>query len=193
MGRVIFQTSMSLDGFMTASEQTAEEPLGKDGERLHEWGFSSDPQDREYAERVMGHGGAVIVGRVTYDHSLPWWGADGPSGAARVPVFIVTHDVPAESPAGSVYHFATDGIESALRQAQDAADGEDVVIVGGAIMGREYIAAGLVDDIQMHIVPVLFGSGTRMFEDMGVGHVWLEPVEVVDRPLATHVRYRVVK
>ena len=69
----------------------------------------------------------------------------------------------------------------------------DVVIVGGAIMGREYIAAGLVDEIQMHIVPVLFGIGTRMFEDMGVGHVWLEPVEVVHRPLATHVRYRVVK
>jgi len=67
------------------------------------------------------------------------------------------------------------------------------VIVGGAIMGREYIAAGLVDEIQMHIVPVLFGSGTRMFEDMGVGHLWLEPVEVVDRPLATHIRYRVVK
>ena len=65
--------------------------------------------------------------------------------------------------------------------------------MGGAVMGREYIAAGLVDEIQLHIVPVLFGSGTRMFEDMGVGHLQLEPVEVVDRPLATHIRYRVVK
>ena len=193
MGRLIFQTSMSLDGFMTASEQTAEEPLGKGGEQLHEWGFNDDPADREYAERVMSHGGAVIVGRVTYNHSLPWWGADGPSGAARVPVFIVTHDVPAETPADNVYTFVTDGIESALQQANDAAGGEDVVIVGGAIMGREYIAAGLVDEIQLHIVPVLFGSGTRMFEDMGIGHLQLEPVEVVDRPLATHIRYRVVK
>ena len=192
MGRVIFQTSVSLDGFMTASEQTAEEPLGKGGEQLHEWGFSSDPRDREYAEHVMGHGGATIAGRVTYRDSLPWWGADGPSGSERIPVFVVTHEAPAESPANGVYTFVTDGIESALRQAREAAGDQDVVSVGGAALGRSYIAAGLVDEIQMHIVPVLFGTGTRMFEDMGVGHLQLEPVEVVDRPLATHIRYRVV-
>ncbi len=119
MGRVIFQTSMSLDGFMTASEQTPKEPLGKGGEQLHEWGFSSGPRDREYAEHAMGHGGATIVGRVTYDHSLPWCGADGPSGAERIPVFIVTHEAPAESPENGVYHFVTDGIESAVQQAKD--------------------------------------------------------------------------
>ena len=191
MGRVIFQTSMSLDGFMTASEQTPEEPLGKGGEQLHEWGFSSDPLDRQYAERGMGHGGATIVGRVTYEHSLPWWGADGPSGAERVPVFIVTHEAPAESPDNGVYHFVTDGIESAVQQAKDTAGDQDVVIVGGAHLGRELIAAGLVDEIQIHLVPVLFGSGTRMFEDMGIGHLQLEPIEVVDRPLATHIRYRI--
>ena len=191
-GRVIFQTSMSLDGFMTASEQTAEEPLGTGGEQLHEWGFSSDPPDREYAERTMRHGGAALAGRVTYEHSLPWWGSDGPSGSERIPVFVVTHEVPAESPADGVYTFVTDGIESALRQAQEAAGEQDVVIIGGATLGRAYIAAGLVDEILMHIVPVLFGTGTRMFEDMGVGHLQLEPIEVVDRPLATHIRYRLV-
>jgi dihydrofolate reductase len=193
MGRVIFQTSMSLDGFMTGADQTAEEPLGKDGERLHEWAFSSDANDREYAERAMSHGGATIAGRVTYDHSLPWWEADGPSGSERVPTFIVTHEAPAESPENGVYTFVTDGIESALKQAQEAAVGQDVVIVGGAKLGREFIAAGLVDEIQIHLIPVLFGSGTRMFEDMDIDHVWLELIDVVDRPLATHIRYRVIR
>jgi dihydrofolate reductase len=91
MGRLIFQTSMTLDGFMTGANQTAEEPLGTEGEHLHDWGFTSDPQDRAYAESVLSNGGAVIAGRVTYDHSLPFWGADGPSGASRLPVFVVTH------------------------------------------------------------------------------------------------------
>ncbi|MGH2541032.1 MAG: dihydrofolate reductase family protein [Actinomycetota bacterium] len=193
MGRLIFQTSMTLDGFMTGADQTAKEPLGTDGERLHEWGFSSDPQDRAYAEPLLSSGAAMIVGRVTYDHSLPFWGADGPSGAARLPVFVVTHEAPAESPENGVYTFVTDGIESALNQAQDAAGDEDVVIVGGAKIGRAYIAARLVDELQIHVVPVLFGSGTRMFEDMDIDHRWLEPIRVVDRPLATHIHYRVVR
>lgn len=191
MGRVIFQTSMSLDGFMTASEQTAEQPLGRGGEQLHEWGFSSDPRDQAYLERAPDHGGATIAGRVTYEHSLPWWGADGPSGAARVPVFVVTHEAPAESPENGVYTFVTDGIESALRQGQEAAGDRHVMIVGGASLGRAYIAAGLVDEIQIHIVPVMLGTGTRMFEDMRHGHLQLEPIEVVDTPHATHIRYRI--
>jgi dihydrofolate reductase len=193
MGRVIFQTSMSLDGFMTAADQTAEEPLGRGGEQLHAWGFSADPRDRAYLERTPDHGGAVIAGRVTYEHSLPWWGADGPSGPARVPVFVVTHDAPAGSPDRGVYTFVTEGIESALRQAQEAAGERHVMIVGGASLGRAYIAAGLVDEIQIHIVPVLFGSGTRMFEDLRHGHMQLEPIEVVATPSATHIRYRVVR
>ncbi len=193
MGRLIFQTSMTLDGFMTGANQTAEEPLGTDGERLHGWGFSSDEQDRAYAESVLRDGAAIIVGRVTYDHSLPFWGADGPSGTARLPVFVVTHEAPAESPENGVYTFVTDGIESALQQARDAAGDEPVVIVGGAKIGRAYIAAGLVDELQIHVVPVLFGSGTRMFEDMEIDHRWLEPIRVVDRPLATHIHYRVVR
>ncbi len=133
MGRVIFQTSMSLDGFMTASEQTPEEPLCKGGEQLHEWGFSSDPLDREYAEHAMGQGGATIAGRVTYEHSLPSWGADGPSGSDRVPVFVVTHEAPAESPTNGVYHFVTDGIESTVERANEAAGERHVKIVGGAL------------------------------------------------------------
>jgi dihydrofolate reductase len=107
-------------------------------------------------------------------------------------VFVVTHEAPADPPANGVYTFVTGGLESTLRQAQEAAGDEDVVIIGGAAIGRAFIAAGLVDEIVLHIAPVLFGSGTRMFEDMGVGHLQLEPAEVVGRPLATHIRYRIV-
>lgn len=192
MGRVIFQTSMSVDGFMTASEQTAEEPLGRGGLQLHEWGFSEDPRDQAYLEHAPDHGGAVIAGRVTYEHSLPWWGADGPSGPARVPVFVVTEEAPSSSPAEGVYTFVTDGIGSALAQAQATAGDDHVMIVGGAALGRSYIAAGLVDELQLHIVPVLFGTGTRMFEDLPHGHLQLEAIEVVDTPHATHIRYRIL-
>ena len=189
MERVIFQTSMSLDGFMTASEQTAEEPLGAGGEQLHDWAFD-DPENEAYLARVLDHGGAVISGRVTYEHSLPWWGADGPSGAARIPVFVVTNRPPTAPPEGGVYTFVTEGIDVALDLAGEVAGEEDVVIVGGASIGRAYIAAGLVDELQIHLVPVLFGSGTRMFEDMGIGHLQLEPIEVVATSRATHLHYR---
>lgn len=193
MGRTVFDISMSLDGFITASNQTPEEPMGDGGEHLHDWAFGSDETNRRFFERAGEALGAVICGRRTYDHSLPWWGADGPTGLARRPVFVVTHDVPAENPAGGVYRFVTDGIESALQQARGAAADKDVSVMGGADLGRQYIAAGLVDEISIHLVPVLFGAGTRMFEDLRKGHVRLEPVDALATPSATHLRYRVVK
>ena len=192
MGKVSFDTSMSLDGFMTAANVRAEEPLGDGGERLHEWAMGGDDsRNREYLEAAIGALGAVICGRTTYDASVPWWGADGPSGPARRPVFVVTHEAPAESPAGGVYTFATGGIESALEQAQAAAGDKDVTVMGGASLGRQFIAAGLVDEIQIHLVPVLFGAGTRMFEHLGGEHIHLEPAEVIETPAAVHLRYRV--
>jgi dihydrofolate reductase len=191
MGKVVFDTSMSLDGFMTAANQTAEEPLGEGGERLHEWAFHES--GRDYLQGLVGGAGAVICGRTTYEHSLPWWGTDGPTGAARLPLFVVTHEAPATSPEGGVYTFVTDGIESALEQAQAVAGDKTVSVMGGATIGQQFIAAGLVDEIQIHLVPVLFGGGTRMFENLGEGHLQLDPLEVIDTPLATHVRYRVVR
>jgi dihydrofolate reductase len=101
-------------------------------------------------------------------------------------------DVPGERPPGTVYEYVTDGIESALKQAQVAAGDKDVSIMGGADLGRQYVAAGLVDEISIHPVPVLFGTGTRMFEDLQKGHVRLEPVDVLSTPSATHLRYRIV-
>jgi dihydrofolate reductase len=192
MSTVVFDISMSLDGFVTAANRTKEEPLGPGGQVLDAWARDEDDANRKYLEGAIAGLGAVITGRDTYDTSLPWWGPNGPSGSARRPVFVVTHNAPVDSPDGGVYTFVTDGIESALRQAKAAADGKYVTVMGGASTGRQYIAAGLVDEISIHLVPVLLGSGTRMFEHLDIGHVPLEPVEVIDSSLAVHLRLRVV-
>jgi dihydrofolate reductase len=195
MSKVVFDTSMSLDGFMTAASQTPEEPLGKDGLQLHAWAFgdNADAVGRKIIEEGIASIGAVIAGRKTYDTSLPGWGADGPTGPARRPVFVVTHNVPAESPEGGVYTFMTDGIEDALAHARAVAGEKDISVMGGASIGQHYLAAGLVDEISIHLAPVLFGSGTRMFEHLADEHTQLELVDTVATPVATHLRYRIVK
>jgi dihydrofolate reductase len=193
MGRVVFDISMSLDGFITASGRRPEEPMGDGGLKLVEWAFGGDERNREFFERSISELGAVICGRKTYDSSVPWWGADGPSGSARRPSFVVTHEAPKESPEGGIYTFVTDGIESALEQAKAAADGKIVTVMGGASIGRQYIAAGLVDEISIHLVPVLFGGGTRMFENLGGEHIRLEAAGAIETPQATHLRFRLAK
>src|SRR5215212_11288242 len=121
-------------------------------------------------------------------------GADGPAGPARVPVFVVTHAEPEDAPEGGVYTFVTDGIESALEDAKAVAGDKDVAVMGGAEIGQQYIRAGLIDEISIHLVPVLFGGGTRMFEHLGSEHIRLEPMEVIEAgTAATHLRFRVVK
>jgi len=192
MGKVILDTSMSLDGFMTASNRRPEEPMGDGGQRLHEWAFGEGERDRKLLEDAVEALGAVIAGRTTYDDSVPWWGADGPTGSRR-PVFVVTHDAPVESPEGGVYAFVTDGIESALEQAKAAAGEKIVTVMGGASIGQQYIAAGLIDEISVHLVPVLFGSGTRMFEHLGDEHIQLEPMEVIGTRAAAHLRFRIAR
>jgi dihydrofolate reductase len=193
MSKVIFDISMSLDGFITAANRTAQEPLGAGGEALHDWAFGQDPVNREYMESALESLGAVITGRANYNDSVPWWGSDGPTGPARRPVFVVTHKVPETSPPGGVYTFVIGGIEAALDQARTAAGKRDVTVMGGANLGQQYLAAGLVDEISLHLVPVLFGAGTRMFEHLGPQHMRLEPISVLNTPTAIHARYRIVK
>ena len=193
MAKVIFDISMSLDGFVTASNVRPEEPLGEGGQRLHEWAFGEDERNRELLTEAVDAVGAIIAGRGTYDLSVPWWGADGPTGPARVPVFVLTHDEPEDAPEGGVYTFVTDGIERALEQAKAAAGEKDVAVMGGAHIGQQYIAAGLVDEISIHLVPVLFGDGTRMFEHLGGEHFQLETAGVIETPETTHLRFRVVE
>jgi dihydrofolate reductase len=192
---VTFDISMSLDGFITAANQTRDEPLGDGGERLHDWAFGKDPRDQEVLTGGVDSIGAVITGRRNYDDAIPWWGADGPTGDARLPVFVVTHDRPKDSPEGGVYTFVTDGIERALELAKEAAGEKDVTVMGGAQTGQQYIKAGLVDELSIHLAPVLFGSGTRMFDSLGLGdrHVRLENAGALQTDAATHLRFRIVK
>jgi dihydrofolate reductase len=191
MGKVVFDISMSLDGFISGANVRPEAGLGDGGERLHDWGFNSaDPRNREIVAGWASTG-AIIVGRTTYNLSIPHWGADGPTGAARVPTVIVSHSAPHDIPDGGVYTFV-DSVEAALETAKKAAGDKDVVIQGGNI-AQQFITLGLVDEIFIHLVPVLFGSGTRLIEDLGGEHVQLETTEVIETKEAIHLRFRVIK
>jgi dihydrofolate reductase len=190
MGSVIYDKSMSLDGFMAGANVRLEAGLGDDGQRLHDWAFQDDA-GRELIEREVARLGAVICGRRTYDMSIQYWGTDGPTGPARVPLFVLSHSVPDDVPEGGVYTFVDDA-ETALARARETAGDKNISLMGGEV-GRQYLRAGVVDEISVHLVPVLFGSGTRMFEDVVDEHVTLELVDVTQSPHATHLRYRVVR
>jgi len=185
MSKVIVDISMSLDGFATAANVRAEEPLGDGGERLHAW-LDGDDRDRDQLRRAQQAVGVIVCGRRTYDHSLPWWGETGPSGEARVPVVVVTGRGDAPAP-GSAYTFV-DGIEPALERARELAGGSGVSILGGPDVIRQCLAARLVDELWLHVAPVLLGDGIRLFERIGAE---LEPLEAIQTAAATHVRYRI--
>ena len=165
--------------------------MGDGGERLHEWGFNSaDPRNHEI---VAGWAtiGAIIVGRTTYDLSISYWGADGPTGAARVPTVVVSHSVPQDIPSGGVYTFVI-GVEAAFETAKKLAGDKDISTTG-ANVAQQFIKLGLIDEIFIHLVPVLFGSGMRLIEDLGGEHVQLETTEVIETKEAIHLRFRVIK
>ena len=192
MGKVYYEVSMSLDGFITAANVRPEAGLGDDGERLHDWAFNSaDPRNRELLAKGASLG-AIISGRHNYDLAVPYWNADGPTGPARVPTVVVTHSVPQDIPDGGVYSFA-DGIEAALEKAQEVAGDKDVAIMGGANIAAQFVKLGLVDEISIHLVPVLFGSGIRLFEHLGIEHVPRETLEVIETKEAIHLRFRVIR
>lgn len=190
MSSVIWDMSMSLDGFVAATDPTYDEPLGRGGERLHQWAFADgDERNRDVLARGLASLGAIVTGRVTYDQSVRWWGPDGPTGQARLPLFVVTHAKPDDVPADSVYTFVTDGVESALAQAKVAAGGSSVSVMG-TVVARQLLRSGLIDLVSVHIVPVLFGGGTPLYALAG-HHVELEPVEVSEVAGVTHMRLNV--
>lgn len=194
MGKVVFDISMSLDGFIAGANARPEEGwagLGDGGERLHDWGFNStDPSNLKVVESWVATG-AVIMGRTTYNNSILNWGADGPLGPARIPTIIVSHSIPQDVPEAGVYTFV-DSVEAALETAKKAAGDKDIGIAGGNI-AQQFLALGLVDEIFIHLVPVLFGAGTRLIEDLRGRHVELETTEVIETKDAIHLRFRVVK
>lgn len=189
MGSVLYDISMSLDGYVRAANPTADQPLGEGGEALHDWALH-DAAGRDVLDRNVAGIGAMVCGRVTYDDSIRWWQADGPSGAARLPLFVVTHGVPDDAPAGGVYTFVTTGIEDALAQARAAAGDKTVAIMGGPTVATQFLRAGLVDEVGVHLVPVLFGAGTRLTDALPA-HIELELADEQSTPTATHLRYRV--
>jgi dihydrofolate reductase len=207
---VKFEISLSLDGFVAGPNQSVEHPLGEGGERLHDWAFKLEawrrPHGREggevnastvVVEDATSNVGAHVMGRNMFGGGPGPWGGDPWSGwwgdepPFHTPVFVLTHHErdPLELGGGTTFHFVTDGIESALEQATDAAAGRDVHISGGAATGRQYLAAGLVDEMWLHVVPILLGAGSSLFDETTAA-TGLEQVRVVEAPGVAHIKYR---
>jgi dihydrofolate reductase len=186
MGAVVIDVSVSLDGYMAAPNDIPGNGLGEDGMRLHNWMFD-DPSifDRVYGDLTKSTG-AVIIGRRTYDNSIPEWGGSGPLG--DVPCIVITHNPPPSAP--PVFTFVTDGIESALAAAQAAAGDKVIGVMGGSV-ATQFLEAGLVNELRIHIVNVLLGDGRRLFGTLP-DRVELEQTRVSETDGVTHIEYRVV-
>jgi dihydrofolate reductase len=214
MAKLFLDISMSLDGYVAGPNPTLEDPLGQGGEGLHEWVIATrawrEPHgmeggeagvDSDMARETIDRAGATIMGRRMFSGGSgpweddpkadAWWGDDPPF---HHPVFVLTHHErePVVKEGGTTYTFVTDGIESALEQARAAAGNRDVAIGGGAEVAQQYLEARLVDEFQLHVVPVLLGGGRRLLD--GLSPANLECTRVLESPTGVaHVRYRVVR
>lgn len=192
MARVATSMSMSLDGFVTGPNPTPEKPFGdRNADVLHEWFFKhKTDEDVAILDEMVSGCGAVVMGRKSFDDvgEQGGWGDKGPVNGA--PCFVVTHRAPTRS-YPSVYTFVTDGVASAIAQAKAAA-GDKTVGLHGAKIPQQALELGLLDEIQIHLVPVLLGDGIRMFEYLG-RRIDLERTREIATPGATHLRYNVVR
>jgi dihydrofolate reductase len=212
MSQLRLNMMMSLDGFVAGPEQSEENPFGVGGMRLNEWLFPlkafremQGDQGGEVnastpiVEGWMDNIGATVMGRNMFGGGPGPWGTDpwngfwGEDPPYHHPVFVITHHArePLEMQGGTIFHFVTDGIESALKQAKQAAEGRDVSLGGGAAIVQQYLAAGLLDEMLISIVPVLLECGARLFQDLGSDLPELEQTQAVEAPGITHIRYRV--
>jgi dihydrofolate reductase len=211
MSKLRFRISMSLDGFVAGPRQSVDDPLGIGGMRLHEWVFplaawraphglegGDVNESTPVVEESLANVGATVMGRNMFGgHPGPWdakepwngwWGVDPPF---HHPVFVLTHypREPLELEGGTTFTFVTDGIEAALERARHAAGGKDVALAGGASAAQQYLAAGLVDEMEINLVPTLLGSGERLFEGVGDDLHGLELVRTVAAPMVTHLKF----
>ena len=190
--------SISLDGFVAGPDQSRENPLGKRGREVHSWHLGDERANDADATAegwLMRPRGAYVMGRNMFgpirgdwDEDWDgWWGSEPPYHAS---VFVLTHHArePIEMEGGTSFHFVTQGFEAAYAQARETAGEDGIDIAGGASTVRQALAAGVIDELTLDVVPVLFGSGERLFD--GVESLGFEPVEVLHSPLATHIRYR---
>jgi len=190
--------SVSLDGYVAGPDQSLEQPLGRRGMELHHWHLDEPLNDGDARAQslLMRPRGAYVMGRNMFgpvrgpwqDEWRGWWGDDPPYHA---PVFVLTHHAhdPIEMAGGTTFHFVTDGFDAAFARASEAAGGRGVDIAGGASAVRQALAAGVIDELVLDIVPVLLGAGESIFD--GIADPGLTPIEVIHSELATHVRYRV--
>jgi dihydrofolate reductase len=196
MTNVTCDIAMSMDGFVAGPNQSLADPIGEGGDRLHRWMFE-EPEANAAAIDAITSAGAYIMGRNMFgpgrggwDEAWKgWWGDEPPYHA---PVFVVTHHPRAPLPmqGGTTFYFVTDGVESALALAREAADDRTVAIAGGAATVNQYLAAGLIEELRLHVAPVLLGAGERLFE--GVGDLNLELLDTSGTELVAHLTYRIV-
>jgi dihydrofolate reductase len=191
MSKVIMEMSVSLDGYVTGPHVRPEEPMGDGGERLHEWMFAgkSATEVETYQTAKYSEIGALILGRRMADLGIGPWGEEP---AFHAPCFVVTHR-PAETivkKGGTSYNFVTDGIEASLDRARQAAGSQDVQINGGADIAQQFLKAGLLDKIRLHLVPIILGTGTRLFDGVRTD-VQFVPREAQNAPVVTHLIYDV--
>ncbi len=203
MGKVVFNMTMSLDGFVAGPNDNPENGLGDGGDSLFKWYFGGDTeipisdgnmvlkvssQSAEILKESFKTYGAGVWGRRTFDIAHAWGGH--PPGS---PCFIVTHDIPQEWVyEGSPFTFVTDGVESAIRKAKKAAGDKHVVICTASIL-QQCLNAGLMDEIHVDVAPLLLGNGVRLFDHLNIAPIKLESIRVVDAPGVTHLGFRVVK
>ena len=214
MSKLRCHIAISLDGFVAGPDQSEANPLGVGGERLHEWmaplaawrashgeQLGEVNESTQIFEQARANVGAGVMGRNMFgpigggawgdEQWTGWWGDNPPYHYA---VFILTHYPrdPVQMEGGTTFYFVTDGIVSALKQAREAAGGQDVVLWGGGNVAQQYLAAGLVDELELHLVPVLLGGGARLFDNLGDAEIRLEQMRAVEAPGVTHLKYRLV-
>jgi dihydrofolate reductase len=189
MSKIFIDITMSLDGFIAGPDISTENPMGKGGLRLHDWMFGVQTElDQKISGEQMQNTGAVIIGRRMYETAISGpWGNENPFTA---PVFVLTEAAPEQKIEGFTY--ASDGIESALAQAKQVAGNKNIWITG-ANVSQQYLKAGHVDELHIHIAPVLFMQGTRLFENLGEQHIELEAQSCTQTPRATHIVYKVIQ
>lgn len=191
MGKVIAEQSMSLDGFTTGPNVTFDVPMGVRGEGLHDWMFSNDA-GAEIRNAPFKTSGAIVIGRRMFDLGVERWGDNPPF---HMPVFVITHRAGDRlvKAGGTTYFLVTDGVDDALAQARAAAGDKDVTVLGGANIIQRFMKAGLLDELNLHLVPILLGDGTRLFHEITPEQITLHRTRAFDSVGVTHLTLRVVK
>ncbi len=214
MPQLKFDITITLDGYVAGPKQSAENPLGEGASGIHDWALKT----RAFAE-IHGHEGgetgmnddvvresfenigATLMGRNMFGGGPGPWGEDpwrgwwGDNPPFHTPVFVLTHHErePLEMEGGTTFHFVTDGLQSALEQATEAAGGKDVHLGGGAQTAQQYLRAGLIDEMELHLVPQLLGAGERLFDNLAGADIKLDQIRVIENAEVTHLKYRVRK